>query len=733
MLDDGQVDDCADADGFVGREQELGDLLSLARGTRVVTLCGPAGTGKTRLLRRLVSLVAPGYPDGAFVASLGGLREPGLVAARVASAAGVPEEPGVPVADTLAEAVGHQRLVLALDGGDGLTDACAALCRRLLASSPGLLIVTARQDALGLDGEAAWPVPPLAVPAAGVADPGKAAGYDAVRLFTARAAARAPGLALSDGNCVAVTGICRSLDGLPLAIELAAAATRFLAVGQIADELAGPPGEDGPGTLGVAIGWAHDLLAEDEKVLLRRLSVFSGWSLDMAERVCADDGLPAALVVGLLGSLADRSLIELEPALPGQGRYRMADAVRDYAAARLDDAGETAALRRRLRDFALSLGDYYLIVGLSQVPAGWTARRDLNDRYATGSDNIRAALGCCLEQGDIEAGLRLCATFGACWLTFGDLTEGAAWFRAFLSADQSGLPALVRGPALASGGWLIMSEDLDRAERWAAEGLEACRAAGNLLFMSVALNLLSQAAMLRGRPHDALRHSTEALAHARQHGNKWGEGAALSGTAIAQAALGLLPKAREAAETGLAVLLETDQYWSAARTKRVLAEICRTMGDTRGARGHYLGALELLRQAEGEAEEVRCLAGLGLLALDQGDLAGSRTYLAQGLDVSLRTGSRAGISRSLLAFADLALRDGQPDRAVLLSAAVTALRAPEPGRPAAPPPSGRVRRYLDDATASLGQAEADRLWEAGRQLTTAAAAEVALKPAHAAP
>jgi tetratricopeptide (TPR) repeat protein len=453
----------------------------------------------------------------------------------------------------------------------------------------------------------------------------------------------------------------------------------------------------------------------------------------MAERVCADDGLPAARVLGFLTSLAGRALIEAEAGAPGQGRYRMPGAIRDYAAARLEQAGETAALRRRLRDYALSLGDYYLVVGLSQVPAGWTARRDLYDRYATGSDNIREALGWCLEQGDIEAGLRLCATFGACWLAFGDLTEGASWFRAFLSTDQPGIPGLVRGPALASGGWLIMAEDLDRAERWATEGLAACRAAGNLLFMSVALNFLAQAAMLRGRPHDALRHSTEALAHARQHGNKWGEGAALSSTANAQAALGLLPKARESAEAGLAVLLETDQYWSAARTKRVLAETCRALGDTRAARGHFLGALELLRQAEGEAEAVRCLAGLGLLALDQGDLGASRTYLGRGLEVSLRTGSRAAISRTLLAFADLALRDDQPDRAVLLAAAVTALRSPAAAAPAGSPPSGRVRRYLADAAASLGQAEVDRLWEAGWELSTAAAAEVALKPPHAGP
>jgi predicted ATPase len=757
MIDDVLVDSSGDGSSFVGRERELGELLSLARSARVVTLCGPAGAGKTWLLRRLLALLAPDYPDGTCFAEMGGLRQPDLAAARVASAAGVPEEPGVPVADTLAEALSHQRLVLALDGGEDLAGASAALCRQLLAASPGLLVIAARREALGLEGEAAWPVPPLALPPAWVPGPEQPAGYDAVRLFAERAGACSPGFALGVVDCAVVAGACRSLRGLPLAIELAAAATPFLTTEQIAGGLASALERDGQDVpppdrvLRAVIGWAHDLLSGDEKVLLRRLSVFADWSLEMAERVCADDGLPAARVLGLLAGLADRSLIELEPAPMGQGRYRMPDAVRDYAAARLAQAGETLALRRRLRDYALSLGDYYLIVGLSQVPAGWTARRDLLDRYATGSDNIRAALGWCLEQGDIEAGLRLCATFGACWIAFGDLAEGALWFRAFLSADQTGIPALVRGPALASGGWLIVGDNPGLAERWAVEGLAVCRAAGNLLFMSVALNLLAQVAMLSGRPHDALRHCTEALAHARKRGDKWGEGAALSGTATAQAALGMLAKARESAETGLAVLLETDQYWSAARTKRVLAEICRGLGDYRAANGHFLGALELLRQADGEAEAVRCLVGLGLLALDQADLPGARAYLARGTDMSLRTGSRAGISRSLLASADLALRDGQPDRAVLLAAAVTAIRS---GRPvsaptsAAPPlsqpdvrprpphplaPSGRVRRYLDAATASLGQAEVARLWDAGRRLTIAAAAELALKPPDAMP
>jgi predicted ATPase/DNA-binding CsgD family transcriptional regulator len=750
MIDHGRVGTYEEPDSFVGREREIGELSRFARGQRAVTLAGAGGIGKTRLLLRLITVLAPDFPDGTYFVGLGDLRQPDLVAARVAAAIGVSEEPGVPLLDTLADALRSRTLLLALDNCEHLIDACASLCQRLLASSPGLLVVATSREALRVAAEAVWPVPPLALPAAGAADPAAAAGFDAVTLFTERAGAAAPGFALAPGNCAAVVAICRALDGLPLAIELAAAWVRVLTVDQISARLGSKfhlltsgdrsvPARHR--TLRATIDWSHDLLAPAEQVLLRRLSVFAGWSLEMAERVCADDGLPAAQVLNLLAGLAEKSLVELEPDVLGQSRYRLLDTIRDYAASRLAEAGETGALRRRLRDYSVNLAEYFLSIGVARIPAAWQARVEVFQRYDADADNVRAVLGWALEQGDAETGLRLCTAVRPCWIVLGAFGEGAEWFDAFLAADLSGVPSAVHGQALTGRAQLALgSGDQALAEPWALAGLELCHAAGDPWFTATALNVLAETALHARRPDDARHRSTEALEQARQAGDKWNQGYALGSLAAALAALGQLAEARQAAEAGLALMLEIDQQWGAARTLLGLANLSRVLGDLDAARGHYLAALNLLRQVKGDPEIARCLAGLGRIALDTGDLAQARSYLAQGLRLSLATGSRTGISRSLLAFATLAGREGRPDRAVLLAAAVTALsetaQLPPPpaqehhslreGTRLPPRIAGRVRRYLD-AAAGLGEAEVARLWAAGLELTTRAAAEVALQ------
>jgi predicted ATPase len=755
MTDDGRADARMAADTFVGRERELAELGRLSRASRAVTLSGPAGVGKTRLLRRLMADLAPDCPDGTFFVDLADLRQAGLLAARVAAAAGVSEEPGVPPLDTLAEALRGRRLLLVLDHCDHLAVACADLSQRLRGSSAGLLVLAASREPLPADGGITWPVPPLALPPrptaeiASPAGPGRLdapargdavallARSDAVALFADRAAAAAPGFVLNSRSCAVVAEICRALAGLPLAIELAAAWVRDLPADQIAGQLAdrgeashvaagnvaaGPPPDR---ALRAVVDLSYGRLSRAEQVLLRRLSVLAGWSLELAERVCADDGLPATQIVALLDGLARTSLIVAEPGSAAQRRYRMPGPVREYAAARLAQAGETMPLCRRLRDYALNVSEYFFSIGLAMVPAPWTARAQVFRRFDAEADNIRAALAWCLAHGDIEAGLRLCTAFGPSWLMLGALTESAYWFSAFLTADQSGVPGSVRGPALAAGAHhAIGGDDRKLAESWAAEGLELCRAAGNLRFMSAALNLLAQAVLRDGRAEEALRYAGEAVEQARACGDQWNEGYALGGYAAAQAATGRLPEARASAEAGLTLLLEIDHQWGAARTALGLAELCRGTGDLAAAREHYRTALNLLRQVDGDPDIARCLAGLGRIALDEGDLAEARACLAEGLEQSRRTGSRAGISRGLLDFAALAFREGQPDRAVQLAAAVTALS--EAARPPVSRP-GRVQRFLD-AAGGLGPAEVARLWAAGLELSPSAAADLALEP-----
>src|SRR5580693_9720497 len=295
MIDHGRVGTYEEPDSFVGRAREIDELRRCAGSMRAVTLCGAGGIGKTRLLLRLIDALARDFPDGTYFVGLGDLRQPDLVAARVAAVIGVSEEPGVPLLDTLADALRPRRLLLALDNCEHLIDACATLCQRLLASSPGLLVVSTSREALRVAAEAVWQVPPLDLPAAGLTGAADLAAYDAVRLFADRAAAAVPGFSLGPANVAAVVSVCRALDGLPLAIELAAARVRVLSVDQIAARLSdrfhllttgdrtAPPRQQ---TLRAAIDWSYDLLSEPEQVLMRRMSVFSSSALEMAEQVC---------------------------------------------------------------------------------------------------------------------------------------------------------------------------------------------------------------------------------------------------------------------------------------------------------------------------------------------------------------------------------------------------------------------------------------------------------------
>jgi tetratricopeptide (TPR) repeat protein len=334
----------------------------------------------------------------------------------------------------------------------------------------------------------------------------------------------------------------------------------------------------------------------------------------------------------------------------------------------------------------------------------------------------------CLDQGDTETGLRLCTAFGACWMTANALDEGDHWFSAFLAADQSGVPAAVRGPALSAGSWVVSGP---KRAAWATEGLAGCRASGNRLFTSAALTLLIQVEMAAGNPAQALEYGRESVENARRCGDKWSQALALTGLAGAEAALGQLGRARDSAATAVALMLEIDQQWGAARAMLGLADLERGLGNLDAARGHLLTALDGLRPLKGDPELIRCLAGLGRVSLRQGHPEEARGYLREALQVALETGSRSGIGRSMRAFAALAAAEGRPDRAVLLAAAAAALgkrrRVAPGGRPPDGVPAG-ARRYLD-AAAAQGEAEPRRLWTAGLRLTADEAAGIALAPA----
>jgi predicted ATPase/DNA-binding CsgD family transcriptional regulator len=719
---------------------ELHQLVSEARAQtpRLVTLAGPGGIGKTRLALHVLAQAADEFPDGAWVVYLSDLTQPDLVVFRIASVLGVSEEPGRPLLDTLADALRSRSLLIALDNCEHLIEVCAQVCQRLLASSPGLRLIVTSREPLRVAAEHVWQVPPLSVPPLTMAADDMLATVEAayrseaISLFEDRAAASLPGFAVGPANAGAVATLCRALEGMPLAIELAAARVRALSVEQIGARLADrfrlltTGDRTAPArhrTLRATIDWSHDLLSVPERTLLRRLSVFAGWSLEMAEQVCPDDELPAEDVLDVMSALVDKSLVAREPEVLGQARYRLLDSIREYAASHLDEAGETAVFQRRLRDYTVRVAEQNLAVGMARVPASWAARVNVFRRYDADMGNVWQVLTRCLAAGDAETGLRICTAVSPCWIVRGAFAEGAEWLDAFLDLTGSDVPAEIRGPALVARAQLALPVDPATADAPARAGLALGRSAGQDFWTAAALNLLAETALHTGSLPEAADRADEALSAARLAGEVWQEGYALGTQAAIAAAQGRLREASELAHASISAMRRIDHLWGITRALLGLADLARLRGDPRDAHAQYQEALPILREIDSRPQIARCLAGLGRAALDVDDLAGARHYLAESIRLSRSTGSRIGMTRALEAFAALAVREKEPDRVVQLTAAASALRDAA-GLPALR--GARLDRYLAPARDKLGPADIGRLWAQGLALNTDAAVALAL-------
>jgi predicted ATPase/DNA-binding CsgD family transcriptional regulator len=700
----------------------------------MLTLSGPGGIGKTRLALRTLHALADDFPDGARYVELADLASPDLVVTAVAAALGVTEEQGRPLLDTLADALRPRRMLLALDNCEHLLEECARVCHRLLTAAPDVRLLTTSREALRVAGETVWPVPPLPV---------SPQLSDAVRLFTERAAAALPSFTLLPSNAEPAAEICRRLDGIPLAIELAAARVRALSVPQILDRLTdrfallttgdrvAPPRQR---TLRGAIDWSHSLLDGAERIVLRRLSVFAVWSLEMAEFVCADASLPADGVLDLIAALVDKSLVVREPDAIGQARYRMLDTIRAYALEKLAEAGETAVFRGRLREYVLAVVEHNFAVGMAIIPGSWRERVEVFLRYDVDASNAWLVLGQCLADGDLETGLRICTAILPCMLVRGEFAQGCEWTDAFLGAPGiESVPLEVRGAALIGRAQLTISLDPAAAEVPARAGFALCEATDDAFWTAAGLSVLSEICGHTGRTAEAESLGRDALALARASGDRWGEGWALAILAVIAGLQGTIRRAADLAADSLRVMREIDHYWGLARAQLVLANMARLRADHTDARERYLEALVYLRELDARPDIARCLSGLGRVALDLGDTDTARDHLAESLRLARATGSRIGVARGLESFASLALRTAAPDRAILLAAASASLRETA-GLP--PIPSFRVARYLSAASgpsisppgAARTPADPNALWSQGRALTSEAAITLALAP-----
>ena len=762
----------AEPNSFIGRERDLAELAKLLGEVRALTLSGPGGIGKTRLAVRLARDVIArdmmvgaehsaaansgprhsdaGYSDSGPDEGPGDLDEAWLVeladwhgqtAQQVAATLGVREEQGLPLAQTLAEALRSRRMLLILDTCEHQVGDCAMLVQLLLARCPWLRIIATSREPLRVRGETVWRVPPLDLPPDGVAA-AELAGHEAVRLFAARAAGARPGFTLTTENTASVARLCRTLDGIPLGIELSAARVRALSVEQIADrlrdrfQLLNSGDRTAPlrqQTLRATVDWSYELLEEAEQILLRRLAVFSGWNLDMAEQVCSDEAIPADAVLGLLISLIDKSLVVLDGEAAGDARYRLLDTIKQYAAERLDAAGESGALSLRHRDCVLALVEETAGGMFNRGEPPWPVRREVFRRGIAEYGNFRIALQTSLAHGQADQGLRLCTGLRNMWLPHGDAREAATWLDRFLvlpGGEPGQVAPRVRGRALAVRAEIAFDlQDYDTLLRCAAESLELSRAGGDDFPVPTALRVISQAAARAGRAGDAVAYIDEAVAAAEAAGNDWEAGLTRATRAAIAVRQGKLKSAQRAYEAALEVLSDNNR-WGVAQVEYGMGTLARARGDAEMAVRYYTDAMEIFRELDARPEIARCQAGIGWIAVTSGDYGLAAGSLAEALRLNQAGGQRLGIARGLEAFAALAAARQQPERASRLAGAACQLRESLGHGPGLGP---RIEEVLEFARGRLGAAAAAALFAEGREMTAEEAAGYALGSEEAAP
>ena len=656
---------------FIGREHELAQAERLLAGSRLVTLTGPGGSGKTRLCIALAAAVADGYPDGVYFVPLAPVRDPGLVPSTIAQSIGLQDARDRPLMEHLVSQLRDRQVLIVLDNFEHLLSG-APVVTRLLQETSAVRILVSSRSSLRVSGEQECPVPPLAVPAEEAQPTAASLACESVRLFAERAAAAVPGFTLDDENAAAVTAIARRLDGLPLAIELAAARVKLLPPQAILPRLdhslglltgGGRDLPDRQQTLRATVAWSHDLLTEGARRLLAVCSVFAGGaSLEMIETVClAAAGIGVPVLDGV-AELVDQSLLR-----PVRGRYVMLETIREYAAERLEAMPEAEAARRAHAAALLALTQ------ADGRPHAGLARKEWLDRVDAEHNNTRAALGW-YGQHDPPSALRLAAAMSAFWSLRGHHTEGRQRLGELLGLVPGA--SVARVSALNGAAWLAIDQgDYAHAAGLLEESIGLGRTLGDTVGEAIATVYLGRCKMssldIAGGAPDVARAA-----------------ALVSGTADRPAT------AFVAFYSGLVALL-TGQ----------LAGACGLF-DRCAATAAELGLAPL----SGRARQM-----LGFSLLELGQLTAARTALAESFPVIMDVGDRWIIQIELAGVAGLAAKTGRPRLALRLAGAGDAYRdANEFSMPE--PIAEIVDRWLAPARATAGRA-AGRLVEEGRRLS----------------
>ncbi len=766
---------------FIGREREISDVKLWLATTRLLTLTGVGGSGKTRLaLEGAIQLLLAEqeqpvnlrYPDGIWWIELAALSDPAVVIQAVSAVLEVREERRKPLSEAIVGALRQKRMLLVWDNCEHVVDACAQLAETLLGACPGVSILATSREPLRVEGETTWSVPALSLPDRELLSNkdsySQITQSEAVRLFSERAALAFPAFTLTPNNAPVVVEICRKLDGLPLAIELAAARVKVLRVEQIADRLgdrfnllkaAQRHSDVRHQSLRAVMDWSFELLAPAERALFQRLAVFAGgFTLEAVEAVCAGDGLETHQLLELLSLLVDKSLVKVDQG-SGEPRFDLLETIRQYASGKLLESNQAEDVRGKHANFYLILAERAHSELRGPQQELWLERMEREH------DNLRAALAWSQSpSGEPVVGLRLAGNMWRFWDMHGHLSEGRRTLEAALARspahsaaraqalDGAGRLAYSQGDHLAAGAlhqeslliWREVGDqkgtalalnnlgnvawnlaDYDAARRFHEESLDLRRTLGDQASVASSLHNLGRVVLHQGDFSKARALFEESLALNRQLGNKWDMTPSIDALGIIAFERGDADAARALFEQSLTLAQELGDKAEISRALTNLGEVALYQGDCAVAYHYLEQSLVLRRELGNRWGAALALNNLGLVAMAQGNPDEARRLFAESLGIRREVGDRRGITHCLVGLAGVAWLQAQPNRATRVLGATEALLEALGARL-----EGNDRALYDrnvaELKAHLGEDRFAAAWATGRALPLEAAIAEAL-------
>jgi non-specific serine/threonine protein kinase len=679
----------AQTSSFVGREKEMQEIRALVDSSSLVTVTGIGGTGKTRMSLQVASALVEDFADGVWLVELASLTDSNLVTPTVAAALRVKEQPGQEILETLKESLRMKHLLLVLDNCEHLVDACATIVSELLKTCPRLRILATSRQCLQIAGERVYALAPLSLPEGERADPDELLQSEAVQLFTERAQAAKHSFELSQHNATAIAYICRTLDGIPLALELAAARMQVMTSQKLAEMLddrfrilsggarTGLPRHE---TLRALMDWSYDLLTDSERLLLQRLSIFrGGCTLEATEAVCAGGVIGKLDVFENLSELVQKSLVVMEEDV-GQCRYQLLETVRQYAREKLVAGGEDETYRQAHAQYFLKLAEEAepQLAGAEQVK--WL------NHLESEHDNLRAALDWFLGRNTGEEALQLGGALGRFWLVHGHLTEGRERLRRVLEIGEEATKGAQAKAWRWAGGLAWAQGNYDAAKRSTSASLERYRDLGDSQGMAFALNSLGNMAHSQGDYVGARGFLEKSLLLCREQGDK----------------------------RNMAIALLN------------LGNVAHAQGDHLGARGLFEDSLVIFRELGDKRGMAYALNGLGNIAHSQGDYVGACRFLKESLAICRELGDKEGMAYGLSGLANAMCSEGHGASAARVQGTVTAMLE-EMGAPLQPLEKADYNKTATALKAALGEDRYLKAFEAGKAMLLEQAIEYALK------